>query len=344
MDWETDRSLQYRMLLTLVLLAVLPVAFTLTMTTALNAIVIPLAEDLLETSLGSVSVDVRIVGALTLVGLVLAYVAGGEAALRSVGARTVDRETAPDLYGRVERLARTAEVEPPKVAVVDSPVPNAFATGRSSGDATVAVTEGLRERLDDDELDAVLAHEVAHVRNSDVAVMSMAYLLPTFTYVVSSLTYSALKLFLRGLSDMGGSGDDDGRGLLAIIVLFVVTAIVTITVSAMFWVASMTLFRLLSQYREYAADRGAAVITGDPAALASALETIDDEMQALPDKDLRELDGGVEALYVSSLGLPMFNDDDGDDTVLSQELFPDSHPPTKERVERLREVASELES
>jgi len=344
MDWETDRSLQARMLLAVVLLAVLPVAFTLTMTTALNVIVIPLAERLFERPLGSVSVDIRIVGALTLVGLVVAYVAGGRAALRSVGARTVDREAAPNLHGRVQRLARTAEVEPPEVAVVDSPVPNAFATGRSADDATVAVTEGLRERLDDDELDAVLAHEVAHVRNRDVAVMSMAYLLPTFTYVVSSATYSALKLFLRCLSNVRTSGDNDGRAVLAIIVLFVVTAIVTITVSAVFWAASMALFRLLSQYREYAADRGAAVITGDPAALASALETIDDEMQALPDRDLRDLDGGVEALYVSSLGLPMFNDEDGDDTILSQELFPDSHPPTRERVERLRELAGELET
>jgi len=383
MEWETDRSLQTRMVLALVVLAVLPVAFTLTMTAALNAIVVPLAERLLAVRLDSVSVDLRLVGGLTLVGLVVAYLTGGRAALRSVGARRLDREAAPELHGRVERLARTAGVTPPDVAVVDSPVPNAFATGRSADDATVAVTErlartagvtppdvavvdspvpnafatgrsaddatvavteGLRERLDDDELDAVLAHEVAHVRNRDVAVMSVAYLLPTFTYVVSSLTYSALKLFLQGLSNMRTSGDDDGRALLAIVVLFVVTAIVTITVSAMFWAASSVLFRLLSQYREFAADRGAAALTGDPAALASALETIDDEMRALPDRDLRELDGGVEALYVSSLELPMFNDDDGDDTVLSQELLPGSHPPTRERVERLRELAGDLET
>lgn len=342
MNWETDRSLQMRMALALLVVAALPVAFTLTMTTALNAVVVPLAESLTEVRLGTVSVDLRYVAGLTAVGLVVAYLAGGRAALRSVGARKVDREAAPDLYGRVERLARTAGMEPPAVAVVDSPVPNAFATGRSVDDATVAVTEGLRERLDGDELDAVLAHEVAHVRNRDVAVMSVAYLLPTVTYVVSSATYAALTTFLRGLSNVHTS-DDDGRALLVVVVLFVVTAVVTITVSAVFWVASTVLFRLLSQYREFAADRGAASITGDPAALASALERIDDEMQSLPDRDLRELDGGVEALYVSSLDLPVFDGDD-EDAVLSQELFPESHPATRRRVERLRDLADDLET
>jgi len=103
------------------------------------------------------------------------------------------------------------------------------------------------------------------------------------------------------------------------------------------------LFRLISQYREYAADRGGAAITGDPLALASALETIDRRLSTLPDRDLRELDGGVEALYIAPLELPLFNDED-DDTLLSHELFPNSHPPTRERVERLRELAGDLET
>lgn len=343
MEWETDRSLQLRMVATLVVIALMPLAFTRTMAAAINHIIFPLTESLTEARMGTIQFDLTVIFVLTLVGMVLAYLKGGDVALSSIGARTVDGEEAPELTGRVQRLARTAEMPAPDVAVIDSPVPNAFATGRSKENATVAVTSELREQLDDDELDAVLAHELAHVRNRDAVVMSIAYLLPTFTFVVSTLTYKVLKTFLRGLSHMHTSGDRDGRAVIVIIVLFVVTALVTITISAIFWAASFVLFRLLSQYREYSADRGAAAITGNPLALASALETIDDEMSALPDRDLRDLDGGVEALYISSLGLPMFNDDDDDDTIVSQELFPDSHPPTPERVARLRELGTDFE-
>jgi len=339
MEWETDRSLQVRMLATLALIAVLPLAFTVTMSGALNLVVLPLAESLLETEFGTVGFDPRVVLVLTLVGMVLAYIKGGDVALDSTNARVVSETEAPELHTRAGRLAATAGMSAPDVAVIDSSVPNAFATGRTQRDGTVVVTSALRETLDDDELDAVLAHELAHIRNRDAAVMSIAYLLPTFTYVVSTVTFRALRVFLRGLSNVRTGGRRDGRALAAIIVLFVVTAAVTITVSAVFWAASLLLFRLLSQYREYAADRGAAAITGDPAALASALESIDEEMRALPDRDLRDLDGGAEALYISSLGLPMFNDDDDDIGLVSQDLFPESHPETAERIQRLRDLA-----
>jgi len=342
MEWETDRSLQARMLLTLALIAVLPLGFTFTMSWAFNAIIFPLAESLTETEYGELSFNPVIVFALTLVGMVLAYLKGGDMALDSTNARAVSEAEAPELHARVQRLAATAGMPAPDVALVDSSVPNAFATGRSRGDGTVAVTSSLRETLDDDELDAVLAHELAHVRNRDAAVMSIAYLLPTFTYVVSTLTYRALRVFLHGLSNVRTGGRRDGRAIAVIIVLFVVTAVVTITISAIFWAASLLLFRLLSQYREFAADRGAAAITGDPLALAAALERIDEEMQALPDRDLRDLDGGAEALYIASLDLPMFND--GEDVgLVSQDLFPDSHPPTGDRIERLRELGGGME-
>lgn len=343
MEWETDRLLQLRMVGTLAIIAVMPLVFTRTMAAAVNHIIFPLTESLTEAQLGTIQFNFVAIFLLTLVGMVVAYFKGGDVALRSIHARKVDGGDAPELHRRVQRLARTADMPAPDVAVVDSPVPNAFATGRSKENATVAVTSELREQLDDEQLDAVLAHELAHVRNRDAVVMSIAYLLPTFTFVVSTLTYKVLKTFLHGLSHMHTSGDRDGRAVIVLIVILVVTAVVTITISAIFWVASFVLFRLLSQYREYAADRGAAAITGKPLALASALESIDDEMTALPDDDLRDLDGGVEALYISSLGLPMFNDDDDDDTIVSQELFPDSHPPTAERVSRLRELGSKLE-
>lgn len=344
MEWETDRNLQARMAAVFVLLAVLPIAFTVTMTTAFNYIVFPIAEGLLETELGQVSLDLRLVFVLTLVGLGLAYLKGGDVALQSTDARVVDRSEAPELHSRVQRLAATVGMPAPDVAVIDSDAPNAFATGRSRADGTVAVTTSLRETLDDEELDAVLAHELAHVRNRDATVMSIAYLLPTVTYVVAMLTYRVLTTVGQGFlrASVGGRSRNDGRAIAVAIVLFVVTAVVTITVSAIFWAASFLLFRLISQYREYAADRGAAAITGDPTALASALETIDGEMQSLPDRDLRDLDGGVEALYIAPLELPVFDEED-DWPLHSQDLFPHSHPPTTERVAELRELAGSME-
>ncbi len=345
MDFELDASLRVRMLATLAVIAIMPLAFTATMTLAYNYVIVPTGY-IVGIPLARIGFDPRWIVVLTLVGIVIAYVRGGEDVLRSTAARRVSEEKHPDLHGRLSRLARTVDLPPPDVAVAQSPVPNAYAVGRSQGSATVAVTTGLLEELDDDELDAVLAHELAHVRNRDVAVMSVAYLLPTFTFVVSSVTYRMLSLFVRGLGHINLSDDDDARAVLALIALLVVTAVVTITVSMIFWGASSVLFLMLSQYREYAADRGAAAITGDPGALASALATIDDEMNALPDRDLRDLDGGAEALYISSLGLPMFTDDDDSlrNTLLSQELFPDSHPPTDERVERLRDLAADQET
>lgn len=332
-----------RMVATLVVLLLLPLAFALSMSTAFNHIVFPLAEALTESEFGRISLNLPAVLVLTLVGLGLAYYKGGEMALDSTNANVIDREDDPELHDRVQRLAATADIPAPDVALVRSETPNAFATGRTRENATVAVTTGLRERLSEDELDAVLAHELAHVRNRDATVMSVAYLLPTFTFVLATVTYSVLTTFLKGLSHMHTGNRDSGKAVAVIVVLFVVTAVVTITVSAIFWVASFVLFRLISQYREYAADRGAAAITGDPLALASALGTIDERMEQLPDRDLRDLDGGAEALYIASLDLPMFNDEDGDDTILSQELFPNSHPPTGERIERLQELAGSIE-
>lgn len=348
MDWEPDRSLQLRMLATLALIAILPLLFTYTLSLALNYVVFPLAVGADGTT-PSIQFNTWIVLGLTLVGIAIAYLKGGEMALEMVNAKRVSPNEAPALHGRIQRLATTAGMPVPDLAVIDSNAPNAFATGRTSrfrsddsqADATVAVTTGLLDTLDDEELDAVLAHELAHVRNRDATVMSIAFLLPTFTYVVSKLTYTGLSFLAEAmLYSRPTRGRNQGGKVLLIVV---VAAIVTLTISALFWLISNSLFRLLSQYREYAADRGAAAITGDPLALASALEKIDDEMTALPDEDLRELDGGVEALYISSLDLPMFTDDDTHE-LLSQELFPNSHPPTESRIERLTDLSVALET
>jgi heat shock protein HtpX len=121
----------------------------------------------------------------------------------------------------------------------------------------------------------------------------------------------------------------------------VVSAILTLAVSALFWAGSFLLFRLLSQYREYAADRGAATITGDPLALSSALRTLDESMSDLPDSDLREQDGGLEALYVAPIDTYQFG---GDRELLSSDIFPATHPSTRDRIDRLETLAAELET
>jgi heat shock protein HtpX len=325
------------------LLTAMPFAFVYTMSWAVTNVIVPLAEVLFETSIDwRLSVSLPLVLAATLAGLAVQYLFGDRFALHSVDARRVDRSEYPDLAARVDRLARQVGLPTPSLAVSPSPVPNAFATGRSQAAATVVVTEGLLDALDGSELDAVLAHELAHVKNRDVAVMSVAYLLPSFTYVVALSAYTLLGGLWNVVGHFHHSDSDDARPLAALLVLFVVSALLTILISTLFWAGSFLLFRLVSRYREHAADRGSARITGDPLALASALRRIDEDMTRLPDRDLRDLDGGVEALYVAPLDVPVFTD--GDDALVSRDLFPESHPPTEERIARLEALAAEQET
>jgi len=172
--------------------------------------------------------------------------------------------------------------------------------------------------------------------------MSFAYLLPTVTVVVATTTYRILSGMWNVVGNfrISHSDEDAAKVIVAVIVVFVVTSILTIAISAIFWAASFLVYRLLSQYREHAADRGAARTTGEPAALASALEKIKGGIRELPDRDLRRYDGGVEALYVAPLDTEMF--DEGENALISRDLFPASHPPTSERIERLRAIQREL--
>jgi heat shock protein HtpX len=339
MDWETDRGLKLRMGLALALVALLPVAFIYAFVFAINAI----GLDLLAWATGDpyngeVYVEPWLgVGAVA-AGFVAQFTVGDSVALRSVDASRVDREDRPELVGRVERLAQVAGVEPPAVAVSRSDVPNAFAIGAPPSKATVVVTEGLLDALDEDELDAVLAHELAHVKNRDVAVMSLSYFLPSLTYVVAIVAFLVLKGLFRALGGFQHVDDDGAKGLVVAVVVLTVSAVVTAAISALFWAASFLIFRALSQYREFAADRGAAAITGDPTALAAALRTVDDEMSDLPDRDLRDVDGGLEALYVAPIDDYQFG---GDRDLISSDIFPATHPATEERIERLQELAGE---
>jgi heat shock protein HtpX len=342
MEWGTDWGLKGRMVVAVVLIFTLPFAFAYTMLYAMNTLGVELLRLVTNDPVnGRFYIRPWLVGSMVLAGFVLQYALGKRVALRSIGATQVDGNTYPDLTGRVERLAAQATVSVPDVAVSDDDTPNAFTIGRPPFGSTVVVTEGLLETLDDDELDAVLAHELAHVANRDATVMTLAYFLPTATYLIAMVAFGLLKGLFQSFGGFRHANTgDSGRGLATAILVLVVSSVATLAISVLFWLGSFSLFRLLSRYREYAADRGAAAITGEPLALASALQKIDEEMDGLPEADLRDQDGGLEALYVAPIDTYQFGDDHD---LLTSDIFPSTHPKTENRVEELEAIATEGE-
>ncbi|PSP74206.1 zinc metalloprotease HtpX [Halobacteriales archaeon QH_9_66_26] len=289
MEWKTDWGLQARMGLTMLLLLALYVVF-------IAALYI---------------YGIGLFGIVLFMGLFM----GGQLffsdklALRSMGAHEVSEEEYPELHAMVGRLAQQADLPKPTVAVADSRQPNAFATGRSQSSATVCVTRGIMDTLNPEELEGVLAHELTHVKNRDVMVMTIATFLSTLAFMIVRWGW----LF---------SGDREGGGA---------PVLVAILVSLVVGVVSFLLVRVLSRYREYAADRGGAIITGRPSALASALVKIDGRMDRVPDDDLRE-QAEMNAFFI----IPIKSGAIG--KLLS------THPSTEQRVERLRDMQSELET
>jgi len=235
------------------------------------------------------------------------YFFSDKMALYSMGARVVDENEEPELHRMVERLCQQADLPKPQVAVADSQVPNAFATGRNQKNATVAVTTGLMRTLNQEELEGVMAHELAHIKNRDVMVMTIASFLSTIAFIVVRWGW----LF-------GGNGRNQAPVYVAILASLVV------------WVISFFLIRALSRYREYSADRGAASITGNPAALASALMSISGRMDKVPQDDLRE-QAEMNAFFI----IPIRSGFIGKNA--------STHPPTKKRIEKLRELEREQE-
>lgn len=352
-----QRGFRLRMLIALGLVVCLPFAFVYTFLFLANTVGISLLEWANERPYhGEFYISPVLLTIVVLGGLAVQYRLGPRVVLNSVDARAVDRDSYPDLHATVTRLASQVDVAKPGLAVIDSSVPNAFAVAGSGGGsdgrsdnrddmrghhAHIVVTTGLLELLTDDEREAVLAHELAHLSNRDANLMTVAWLLPTITYYLAVAAFYVLYGFYRvlgsGTHSNRSSGNSDGRGLLVVLVVITVCAVLTLTVSAMFWLASVLFYRVLSREREYVTDRAAAAITGSPAALASALETLDSEMPTQPDDDLRKLDGGAEALYLAPLEDRAF----GSKELLSTDIFPETHPPTAKRIERLREFARE---
>lgn len=252
---------------------------------------------------------------LIVIGLaVFQYYTSDKIALAASGAKVVTPEQAPELHAMVERLCAMADLPKPRVAIIPTEVPNAFATGRSPKHAAVAVTEGLWHRLEPQEIEGVLAHELSHVANRDVLVMTLASF---FAMLAALLT----RVGLYGGMFGGGGRSRDG-GAPAWLIIFVVS-IVT-------YLISFVLIRTISRYREFAADRGAALMTGAPEQLMSALQKIASDIVRIPQRDLREVEG-MNAFFI----IPT--------TVKSSvgELFA-THPPLEKRLARLGEIAREM--
>jgi heat shock protein HtpX len=238
------------------------------------------------------------------------YYTSDKLALMASGAKTVTPEQAPELHAMVDRLVAMADLPKPKIAVIDTDVPNAFATGRNPKHAAVAVTSGLWRRLEPREVEGVIAHELAHIQNRDVLIMTLASF---FAMLAGILTRWAL--FFGG-----GGRDRNGPPIWLIVFL----------VSLVTYVISFVLIRTISRYREYAADRGASVITGAPEYLMSALQKIASGIATIPQQDLREVQA-MNAFFIiptnwkSSMG----------------ELFA-THPPMEKRLAALAEIAREM--
>jgi heat shock protein HtpX len=252
-------------------------------------------------------------------GLLFAqYYFSSKIALFSMHARVVSPEEAPQLHGIVDRLCALADMPKPRVAIAESDVPNAFATGRSPKDAVVCATTGIMRRLEPAELEAVLAHELSHVAHRDVAVMTIA----GFLGVVAGFITRSMFWF-GGIGMGGGRDDDDNNGALQWMVIVLVSVIV--------YAISFLLTRALSRYRELSADRGAAVITGAPSTLASALTKVTGAMSQIPTRDLRSAEA-FNAFFFTPAAAPGFS---------ISSLF-STHPTLERRLEQLAELERQM--
>jgi heat shock protein HtpX len=289
-EFGRDPGLTARMLLTLFLLGLLYVA---------------LVGVLFASGASGVTIVV-IAGAL----LIGQFFLSDKLGLAAMGAKEVTPEQAPGFHAMIERLCIQADLPKPKVAIADTTMPNAFAIGRSQKSATVCATTGLINTLEPHELEAVMAHELTHVKNRDVLIMTIA----SFFAALASM------IVQFGFFFGGGDSDDDGPSwAIVLLVSFVV------------YILSFFLMLALSRYREFGADRGSALITGRPSALSSALLKIEGTMQRVPQQDLRAAEG-MSAFFIVSPGVKS----------AVRTLFMD-HPPTEKRIEQLERLEAQLQ-
>jgi heat shock protein HtpX len=290
-----DRGLQFRMTMTMFLLGLV------------YAI---LVAALIASGAGAVTIAIVAAGLF-----LLQFFTSDKLALLSMGAREVSPAQAPELHAIIDRLCVQANLPKPKVAVAQTPMPNAFAVGRSPKSATVCATTGLLELLEPAELEGVLGHELTHVQNRDVMVMTIASFFASIAAFIVQMGFW-----------FGGAFDDDNNGAGAI------SFVVVILVSAAVYVVSFVLLQALSRYREFAADRGSAIITGRPSALISALLKISGTMGRIPQRDLRAASGELAAFYIFPPKAKQ--------TVAS--MF-STHPPLEKRIAALERLEAQLQ-
>lgn len=284
--WKRDSGLTARMTLSFIILGILYVVF-LSILHYLGVGYIPLAF---------------IAGVM----IMAQWYFSDKIVLWTSGAKIVSKEEYPQLHNIVENLVNKNGIPKPKVAVVNSDVPNAFATGKSPRSSLIAVTTGILGLLDDEELEAVIGHELTHVRNRDVLVLTLASV------------FSTVAWYLAQFSFFGGyQSRNRDSGYATIIVILV--AIVT-------WVVSFLIIRAISRYREYSADRGGAIMTGRPDKLADALMKISGKMNKIPANELQKVQKMNAFFIIPALsGSSIAN------------LF-STHPPVEKRVQKLKEM------
>ena len=292
-----DAGLSLRMLVTSSLLGLLYVIFAVVLFEYLNVGLIPML--------------------VIVIGLAFfQYFTSDKLALRASGAKIVSRDEAPGLHDMVERLCAMADLPKPRVALIDTDVPNAFATGRNPKHSAVAVTRGLWERLEPQEVEGVLAHELSHVANRDVLVMTLASF---FAMLAGILTRWGMYAGMFG----GGSRNSNDNNSVPVWLIVLVVSIVT-------YFISQILILALSRYREFAADRGSALLTGAPEHLMSALQKISSDMFRIPERDLREVET-MNAFFIIPTNIRR----------RTGTLFM-THPPLEQRLERLSAIAREM--
>ncbi len=262
---------------------------------------------LLSAGAGLITVVV-LMGGLSLAQLLFS----DKLALSAMGAKVVTPQEAPGLHAMIEKLCIQADLPKPRIAVADTNLPNAFACGRSQKSATVCATTGIMRTLSPSELEGVMAHELAHVKHRDVLIMTIASFFASLAAIILQFGFF-----------FGGGGDDDNPSF-----------IVVLLVSFAVYVISFFLMMALSRYREFAADRGAAIVTGRPSALSSALVKISNSVQQLPQRDLREAERleRMNAFFIVPVRVK---------SVL-QSLF-STHPPMEKRIARLQELERSLQ-
>ena len=294
-SYGRDSGLTLRILLTGSLLGLLYVVFAVVLFQVLSVGLIPMI--------------------VIVVGLAFfQYFTSDKLALKASGAKIVERDEAPELHDMIERLCALADLPKPRVAIIDTDVPNAFATGRSPKHAAVAVTRGLWQRLEPKEVEGVLAHELSHVANRDVLIMTLASF---FAMLAGILTRFGLYGGMFG----GGRGRDNNQVPVWLIVL---------VVSVVTYFLSQILILAISRYREFAADRGSALITGAPENLMSALQKISSEIFRIPQRDLREVES-MNAFFIIPASVKGS----------IHGLFL-THPPLEKRLAALAEIAREM--